>query len=105
MGEKNFKVWLSEKDFIIVFMFTVKGRVKKYLVKYITQFEGKEIEVARFDSGHQNIYVDILKPNGEKDRIGTFPLISENKIVDFAISEFREHYRQYRRRMIEWLKK
>lgn len=104
MPKKLFIIWLSGSDWLVVYMDTVKNDVISYVVKYLTNIDGKEYEIARFDSGHEYTHMDILLPDGSKERVVRFPNIDDSDVVDFAINNFKLNYDVYKARFEKWLK-
>ena len=104
MADIDFVIWLSDKDWILVIIKTLKNKVLSYIVKYNALINDKEYEIARFDSGHDNIHIDILLPDGSKERVVVFNyVIQKEYVVDFALSHFRASFEIYRERFEKWL--
>ncbi len=105
MPEKKFVIWLSNVDYLVVFFRTERGKTVAYTVKYLTVIDGQEYEIARFDSGHENCHMDVLLPDGGKERVIEFPVVPLNDAVDFAVENFRLNFDTYRERFTRWLKR
>ena len=86
MPKKLFIIWLSGYDWLVVYMDTAKNDLISYVVKYLSSIDGKEYEIARFDSGHEYTHTEILLPDGSKERVVKFPKIGDSDVVDFAIN-------------------
>lgn len=104
MGDKQFIIWLSDKDYILVIIKSKMRVVTSYVIKYMANINAIDYEVARFDSGHDYQHVDVLRPDGTKERVIHFPSIHREQAIDFAIENFKLHFDLYRERFIKWLK-
>ncbi len=104
MGDKQFIIWLSDLDYVLVIIRSRKGRMMSYIIKYMASIDNVEYEIARFDSGHDYAHMDILKPDATKERVVRFSGIDKENAVEFAIENFKLNYDIYRERFIKWLK-
>ena len=82
MGEKQFIIWLSDRDYLHVIIKSEKGSVLQYVVKYISEIGDMEYEIARFDSGHDFTHIDILRPDGTKERVIRFPYVNKESAIE-----------------------
>jgi hypothetical protein len=105
MSDKQYIIWLSGKDYLLVIIKTRKGIIEMYVIKYMTIIDNTDFEVARFDSGHDYSHMDILKPDGAKERVAYFPGIRKEDAINFAIENFKLNFEVYYERFKKWLKK
>jgi len=80
----------------------VKGVVTAFVVKYLAVIENVEFEVLRFDSAHETPHIDVLGPDGETKQKIWLPHLSNEKGMNYAKENIKEHYLQYRERFIKW---
>jgi hypothetical protein len=104
MGDKNFIIWLSDIDYILVIIKSRNGKIISYVIKYITKIRNKVYEVAKFDSGHNYSHMDILRPDGTKERVVRFSNMDKENAINFAIENFKLNFDIYYERFLKWLK-
>jgi hypothetical protein len=104
MPEKSFIIWLTESVFIFVYFVTQKGEIGSFVVKLNTIENGKAVEVARYDSGLHGPHLDILHPNGSKERVVDYGMLENAQAMSVAIEDFTNNWEFYLERWNKWLR-
>lgn len=61
------------------------------------------IELARYDSGLHGPHLDILRPNGLKERVIDFGMLENAQAMSVAIEDFSNNWEFYLERWHKWL--
>jgi len=104
MPEKTFIIELIENVFIFVYFVTQKGEVGNFVVKLNMVKGGKIFELARYDSGFHSPHLDILHPDGSKNRVIDFGMLENAQAINVAIEDFTNNWEFYLTRWEKWLK-
>ena len=104
MPEKSFILRLNEFIFIFVYFATDKGEVGSFVVR-LNYLEADDLfELARYDSGLHGPHLDILHPEGFKQRIVDFGMLENAQALNVAIEDFSNNWELYYERWQKWLK-
>jgi len=105
MPEKNYRVYFDDENSIFVYFDNNKGKVRRFVVKFLSIIDGREYEILRFDSAHKMFHIDILGPDGEKKQKIFLPHLTNDNAVEYAKKDIKQHYKLYRERFIQWKNK
>ena len=61
-------------------------------------------ELARYDSGLHGPHLDILRPDGSKERTIVFTMLENPQAMNVAIEDFTNNWEFYLERWEKWLK-
>jgi hypothetical protein len=87
------------QEWLRVRIWTIDGRVSRFMVQYETMINGTSFPVARYDTAHGYAHRDLLDRNGEL-RAPKVPIDYQYSLDDalqFAVQDLRQHWRDYRR--------
>ncbi|HIH21821.1 MAG TPA: hypothetical protein HA222_04155 [Candidatus Diapherotrites archaeon] len=103
--EKTFErvVAISENDRIVLKARRVKKKITSLAIIGITNIEGREHQIVRFDMSHGFLHKDLLfEPKGGKERIfGKIDGKLVERIINETASEFEAMKRKYSRKIRE----
>jgi hypothetical protein len=89
----------TDLEWLRVRIWTVDGRVIRFMVQYETMINEHSFPVARYDTAHGYAHRDLLDRNGEP-RAPKEPIDNEFTLDDalqLAVQDLRRHWREYRR--------
>ena len=102
MPEKIFTIEITKDIFILVYFFTERGKVGKFVVKLNIIIGGGTFELARYDGGLHEPHLDILKPDGSKYRTVHYSMLENAQAVNIAIEDFCNNWELYLERWNKW---
>jgi hypothetical protein len=103
--EKNYRIPLDDENVIFVYVETVQVEVTAFVVKYLSMIDGEEIEILRYDSGHNCPHIDVLDSDGETKEKVWLNYLSNAQALTFARDDIERNYLQYRERFLQWKNK
>ena len=104
MPEKTFIIQLDVNVFIFVYFITLKGQIENFVIKLNMLKENNIFEIARYDSGLHGPHLDILHPDGHKDRVIDFSMLENAQAMNVAIEDFSNNWEFYLERWKRWLR-
>jgi hypothetical protein len=102
MGEKIFIHDLDSTNRMHAFIKTVGGKVMSFAVKLVCVIDDREVEVLRFDSGHEMPHVDHLNTKGEVVQKEWLKYLSNEQALTIALSDIKKNYQRHRERFVAW---
>lgn len=61
MPSKDYRIWLNDRAYLVVAFAMVKGEVVSFVVRLmLIQDDGRQVNVARYDTAHGAAYCDVL---------------------------------------------
>jgi len=79
MPEKSFIIRLSANAFLFVYFVTEKGNIGRFVVKLNIFRDGVYHEIARYDSGLHQPHMDIIRPDGSKERTIDYGILENDR--------------------------
>ena len=58
MPSKDYRIWLSDKAYIVVEFVMMRGQILSFVVLLMLLEDGKESNVARYDTAHGTPHLD-----------------------------------------------
>jgi hypothetical protein len=104
MPEKSFIIKIIEGVTIFVYFLTIRGRVERFVIKLNFMSGKKLFEIARYDSGLHTPHLDLLRPDGKKDRMIDLSILENSQAMNVAIEDFTNNWSQYVERWKKWKK-
>jgi hypothetical protein len=99
MPSKDYRIWLSEKAFIVVKFVMIRGEIISFVVLLMLLEEVGESNVARYDTAHGTPHLDLLgKRRGLLAKtwyVNTRMDVVLRKAVDDFKSQYEEYIRNY----------
>ncbi len=102
MPEKSFIIRLGANVFIFVYFVTERGNIGRFVVKLNIFQDGKYFEVARYDSGLHQPHMDIIRPDGSKERTIDYSILENDQALNIAIQDFKNNWNIYIERWNKW---
>jgi hypothetical protein len=87
MPEKEYIVLLDKITRIFVYIYTVKGIPKGFVVKLQLLVNNKWLEIQRYDLGHGYVHKDIFNKSGKKIKVIKYLCVDINLAVSFAVND------------------
>lgn len=104
MPPQNYSYFISDNLFISVYFTTFRGKVAEFVVKLNLIVDEKVFEMVRFDNAHNVVHKDILFPDSSKFKVVSYPYLTNEQGLDFAVDDLEEHCEFYLERFERWLK-
>ena len=104
MPEKSFIIHLNAQVFIYVYFMTERGRIGRFVVKLNIFRDGQYSEIARYDSGLHEPHLDVIRPDGSKDRTIDYSILENDQALNIAIQDFKSNWDLYVERWNKWRK-
>jgi len=95
MPPKSFIIPLFENVFVLVYFVTEKGTIGRFVAKLNIFKDDKYIEIARYDSGLHAPHLDILRPNGIKERTIDYSILDNDQALNIASQDFKNNWNVY----------
>ena len=95
MPHKSFRLWLSERCYLVVEFTTIDGLIASFVVRLMQITQHGDANVARYDTAHGMAHLDILSRRGnlvEKRWLGG---MSFERALTIAIEDFKENHEDY----------
>ena len=102
MPEKSFIIRLSANAFLFVYFVTEKGNIGRFVVKLNIFRDGVYHEIARYDSGLHQPHMDIIRPDGCKERTIDYGILENDQALNMAIQDFKNNWDVYIERWNKW---
>ncbi len=81
---------------------TIGGKVILFAVKLACLIDDREVEVLRFDSGHEMPHVDHLNAKGEVVHKEWLRYLSNEQALTIALGDIKTNYQRHRERFVAW---
>ncbi len=102
MPEKSFIINLGDDTFIFVYFVTERGNIGRFVVKLNVIMDRRYFEIARYDSGLHEPHLDILRPDGSKERTVDYGILENDQALNVAIQDFKSNWDAYVERWSKW---
>lgn len=120
-GEKKAPLWLC-RDFILAYFDAsasaaqrgykdfVQGLIDDEYASPLAEVTGslllgsEDFEIARYDSGLHEPHLDILRPDGSKERTVDYGILEKDQALSVAIQDFKNNWDAYIERWSKWYK-
>jgi hypothetical protein len=102
MPEKSFIIRLSANAFLFVYFVTEKGNIGRFVVKLNIFRDGVYHEIARYDGGLHEPHMDIIRPDGCKERTIDYGILENDQALNMAIQDFKNNWDVYIERWNKW---
>jgi hypothetical protein len=101
MPSKDYRIWLSDKAFIVVEFVMMRGQIISFVVRLMLLEEGEESNVARYDTAHGTPHLDLL---GKRRGLLTktwYVNARMDVVLRRAVDDFKSHYEHYIRNYLQ----
>lgn len=104
MEEREFFIPLPEGTAIRVRYVKDRARILHFVVQLEAYIEGAWAVITRYDTAHQFVHRDDLKPDGTQIKTPPMAFASYQEAFDFALRDLRHNHQVYFERYLRWLK-
>jgi hypothetical protein len=101
MPSKDYRIWLSDKAYIVVEFVMMRGQILSFVVLLMLLEDGKESNVARYDTAHGTPHLDRL---GKRRGLLTktwYINVRMDVVLRRAVDDFKSHYEHYIRNCLQ----
>jgi hypothetical protein len=102
--DKEYFLKFEEETIAYVYFKIEKGDVIEFVVKLLSMFEDRWLEIIRYDSGHGCPHKDILDINGGVIRKIWYDFLDNGQALTIAITDLKDNFEFYKERYGKWLK-
>ena len=92
MPPKEYRRRLPDSAYVTGYLLSERGAVIDFVVKLHLLFEGRSLEVIRFDCAHGGPHKDILRPDGSKHDVKKYNYLDNRQGLKLAIQDLKEHW-------------
>ena len=101
MPSKDYRIWLSDQAFIVVEFVMMRGQIISFAVLLMLREDGKESNVARYDTAHGTPHLDLL---GKRRGLLTktwYVNARMDAVLRRAVDDFKSYYEHYIRNYLQ----
>ena len=95
MPDKDYEITLAPGNRIVVSIKMVGGRAVSFVVRLTVRTNGKESDVARYDTAHGWPHLDLLGPTGRVKEKRWLDVDDFETALTHAIEDFKVNYEKY----------
>lgn len=99
MGRKEYIRRLTDEDRIRCEILTEKGKVFEFLVQYEAFIYNKWVAVARYDTRHDHVHLDLISQDGTTKK-KWFYHMDFNEGLYYAYEDIENNWKRYRERYL-----
>ena len=95
MPEREWTIFLKDGSRIVVLLDTLKSDTRSLAVVLITEIDGEEICVTRYDTSHDQPHRDVLGRRAGLIEKEWLLLSKKNEAFDYALKDVRTNHERY----------
>ena len=95
MPEREWTIFLKDGSRIVVVLDTAKAETKSFAVVLITEIEGADVCVTRYETAHDQPHRDVLGRRAGLIEKEWLLLSSKRDAFSYAVADLRENYERY----------
>ena len=102
MDEREYFIPLPDNALLRVRYQKDRGRILRFTVQLEAYIESVWIPITRYDTAHQFVHRDDLKPDGSQIKSPPMAFASDDDALNYAIRDLRLNSQWYIERYLRW---
>jgi hypothetical protein len=102
MEQRTFFIPLPANASLRISYIKKQGRILRFVVQLEAYIEEAWIPITRYDTAHQFVHRDDLKPDGSQIKTPPMAFANYEDAFNFALQDLRHNYEFYINRYLQW---